>query len=410
MRFYAIKVSGANSPIGLGSISGAANIINAGTALAGLSDTAIPTLVSSNPYGAQWISVVNGQNDPGALDVDFDITVTSGAPVGSLTIKGITPGDISQVTYLTGARIQVFAGFTEGLPLANMQVPHQGLICDGQIYPAFGNWTGNDLSLTFIIKPGNQSGIGGPTDPKNIVHNLQKNMPLSSALQSALSAAFPNSQFLINIKQSLVLNEPDQGFYQGMEQYMNYIKQLSHSIAGTPSTTGYQGVQAFPVGYGKYVITDFSDPGVPIQLLFEDLIGQPVWIGVDTIQIKTALRADINAAMSAGSNVNVILPASNSVPLLVGIQPGAALGLNTPGWTNFYEHGNQLLFSGSWLVNSIRHVGHYRQHTGTDWVSIIEATSSGFAAGMAAIASTGGIQTFNPSGAAAGSGGGIGMN
>ncbi|HXB13972.1 MAG TPA: hypothetical protein VNZ45_18425, partial [Bacteroidia bacterium] len=195
MRFYAIKVSSANSPVGLGSVSGAANIVNAGTALAGLSDTAIPALISSNPYGAQWISVVNGQNDPGALDIDFDITVTAGAPVGSLTIKGITQSDISQATYLTGARIQIFAGFTEGLPLANNQVLHQGLICDGQIYPAFGNWTGNDLSLTFIIKPGNQTGIGGPTDPKNIVHNLQKNVPLSSAIQQALTTAFPNSQF-----------------------------------------------------------------------------------------------------------------------------------------------------------------------------------------------------------------------
>jgi hypothetical protein len=404
MRFYAIKVSSANTPIGLGSISGVANIINAGTALAGLSDTTIPALVSSNPYGAQWISVVNGQNDPGALDVDFDITVTSGAPVGSLTIKGITQSDISQATYLTGARIQIFAGFTEGLPLANNQVPHQGLICDGQIYPAFGNWTGNDLSLTFIIKPGNQTGIGGPTDPKNIVHNLQKNTPLSSAIQQALTTAFPNSTFLMNIKQSLVLNEPDQGFYQGMEQYMNYIKSLSHSIAGTPSTTGYQGVQIFPTGYGQYVVTDFSNPGVPIQLLFEDLIGQPVWIGVNTIQIKTALRADINAAMSAGNNVNVTLPANNSVPLLVGVQAGGALGLNSPGWTNFYEHGNQLLFSGSWLVNSIRHIGHYRQHTGTDWVSVIEATSTGFAAGMSTINSTGGIQQFNTTGEGSGVG------
>jgi hypothetical protein len=392
----------------LGSITGAANIVNTGTALAGLSDSAVPTLVASTPYGAQWSSSYNGQNDPGALDVDFDITVTGGAAVGQLTIKGITQADISQSTYLTGARIQVFGGFTNGLPLANDQVAHQGLICDGQIYPAFGNWTGNDLSLTFIIKPGTQSGIGGPTDPKNIVHNLPTGTPLSSAIQQALTTAFPNSTFLMNISQSLKLNQPDQGFYQGMEQYMNYIKSLSHSILGTPSTTGYQGVQAFPIGYQQYLITDFTSPGSTIQLLFEDLIGQPVWIGVNTISVKVAMRADINAAMASGGPVQIKLPANNNVPLLVTTQPGGALSLSNYGMTNYYEHGNQLLFSGTWTVSNIRHIGHYRQPTGTDWVSIIEATSAtNFGAGMATINSTGGLLTFTPSG---GESGGIGMN
>jgi hypothetical protein len=341
--------------------------------------------------GSVWSSTHNGANDPGALDIDFDILLSGPTSSGSLTIRGIDPQNISEATVYTGQRIQVFGGFTDGLPLANIQLPHQGLICDGQIYPSFGNWTGNDLSLTFIINPGNANGSGGPTEIKNIVHNMAQGSPLSTALLNTLQTAFPNSQFLVNIKDSLVLNTPDQGFYQGLEQYMNYIKTLSHSIAGTPSTNGYQGVQIFPTGYGKYVVTDFSNSGGSIAIQFEDLVGQPTWIGFNTIQVKTVLRADFNAAMSAGGAVDLTLPN----PIFVNTTAQGAWTLSNPELgRNTYEHGNILLFNGSWRVKQIRHIGHYRQPTGESWVTIIDATSN-VAGGLGqGIQQNGGQQSF----------------
>jgi len=381
LRFYAIKVSATGSAPNLSIINGVASIVDATTALAGLSSTAIPE-ISAYASGAQWSSVVNGVNDPGALDIDFDIEVTSGACAGSLTIKGITQDLISESTVFTGQRVQLFGGFTEGLPLAKDQVLHQGLIADGQIYPAFGNWTGTDLSLTFIVTPGNPTGLGGPTDPKNIIHNMPQGSQLSSAIQNALSTAFPDSQFIVNISNALTLNAPDQGYHQGLEQYMNYVKQLSHGILGTPTTTGYQGVQAFPTGYGKYVITDFTGPGTPIALQFEDLVGQPTWIDNNKIQVKTVLRADINSAMAGGAPVYITLP----YRLLVNTQAaGAAFSYTSGQGANTFEHGNVLLFTGAWVVNKLRHVGHYRQPTGESWVTIIEAASSSFSAGFGAI-------------------------
>jgi hypothetical protein len=350
--------------------------------------------------GSTWSSVFNGANDPGALDIDFDIEISGPVSTGSLTIRGISQQDISESTIYTGQRIQLFAGFTEGLPLANDQVPHQGLIADGQIYPSFGNWTGNDLSLTFIINPGDIGGSGGPTNPKNIIHNMPQGSPLSSAIQNALQTAFPSSQFLINIKNSLILNTPDQGFYQGMEQYMNYIKSLSHSIAGTPSTNGYQGVQVFPTGYGKYVVTDFSNSGGSIAIQFEDLVGQPTWINASTIQVKTVLRADFNAAMSAGGAVDLTLPN----PLLVNTITQGAWAISNPGLgQNVYEHGNILLFNGSWRVNKIRHVGHYRQPTGESWVTIINAVQNGQSGIGLGIQQNGGQQSFTGEGSGTGS-------
>jgi hypothetical protein len=379
LRFYAIQVSPVGQDPNLSLINGIANSPSFGSPVS-LAD--IPT--GLNISGAQWSSVFNGVNDPGALDIDFNIEVTSGACAGSIEIKGITQNLISQSTVFTGQRVQLYGGFTEGLPLANDQVIHQGLIADGQIYPAFGNWTGTDLSLTFIVIPGNASGIGGPTSPRNIIHNMPQG--------SQLSSAFPNSQFIVNISNALTLNAPDQGYHQGLEQYMNYVKQLSHSILGTPDTTGYQGVQSFPTGYQKYLITDFTSPGTPIAIQFEDLVGQPTWIDNNKIQVKTVLRADINAAMAGGAPVTITLPEK----LLVGTQGGGAAFSYTSGQgANTYEHGNVLLFSGSWVVNKIRHVGHYRQPTGESWVTIIEASSSSFATGFGVgIAQVGGQLAF----------------
>jgi hypothetical protein len=376
LRFYAIQVTPTGQDPNLSMINGIANSPSFGSPV---SLANIPTGISIP--GAQWSSIFNGVNDPGALDIDFDITVNAGVSTGSLVIKGITQNLISQSTVFTGQRVQLYAGFTEGLPLANDQVIHQGLICDGQIYPAFGNWTGTDLSLTFIITVGNFSGIGGPTNPKNIIHNMPQGSQLSSAIQNALSTAFPNSQFKIDISNALTLNAPDQGYHQGLQQYMNYVKQLSHSILGTPDTTGYQGVQSFPTGYGKYLITDFTGPGTSIAIQFEDLIGQPTWIDQFTIQVKTVLRADINAAMANGP-VSITLP----YQLLMTTQAAGAFSLSVAGLgsniSNTYEHGNVLLFNGTWIVNKIRHVGHYRQPSGESWVTIIEASSSSFAGGL----------------------------
>jgi hypothetical protein len=409
VRYYAIVINA-------GVTTNASNIINGAASLAGLSSTAVANAIpasiqaisaaASNPFGAQWCSVVNGVNDPGALNIEFDIEYTAGSSNGSVKIYGIPQSVISESTYLTGMGIQLFGGFTEGLPLANDQVPHQGLLASGTIYPAFGNWTGNELSLECIIT-NIINGQGGPTDVKNIIHNMPQGTPLSSAIQSALSTAFPNSKFLVNISNSLKLNYPDQGFYQSIEQYQNYVKQLSHDLLGTPKTTGYQGVQMFPTGWGNYLVSDFTNMGYSIPIQFEDLVGQPTWIDVNTIQVKTVLRSDLNAAWNGGNNVSITLP--YNIPVTT-VSQSAALGFNSPGQgNNNYQHGNALLFSGQWIVNKIRHIGKFRQPTGTDWVTVINAISDTFSQGfpgMQGIAQTGGIQTFIPSG---GPPGGIGL-
>jgi hypothetical protein len=353
--------------------------------------------------GAQFTSVVNGVNDPGALDIELESQLGQEG-IGScfIKIKGITPAMISQATNLNECRLQMWAGFSPGLPLANIQVPHQGLIFDGKILPAFGNWIYNELSLDMYVTLGDISGLGGPTKPKNIVHNMPAGQPLSTALQNTLKVAFPNSTIVMNISDKLKLNYPDWGIYQSLEQLGSYVKSLSFSILGTPSTTGYKGVSITQNGNTIHVNDGTTQSNI-IPIRFEDLIGQPTWIENNTIQVKTCLRGDIPFP----NNCWIKLP-----PTIITQTPQGAINRIAPDIASEYGGGvNYLLFTGQWQVTGLRHIGRFRDPSMDAWVTIINAVADKSANGSAApggASNTGGVQTFTPSGAAPGASGGIG--
>lgn len=353
----------------------------------------LPAIPGAPMPGAQFTSVVDNQNDPGALDIEFDITCSPNGHLlsGWLKIWGIPQNIISQATNLNKNRIQIYAGFTNGLPIANFEMIHQGLIADGMILPCFGNWIGNELSLEFVINAG-IGGPGGPTDPKNIIHNMPQGTTLGSAISSALTTAFPNYSISVNISDSLVLGNPDQGFHQSLEQYQNYVKNLSHSILGTPDTTGYQGVTMSSMGNNIYV-TDGTKDGNNIPIQYIDLVGQPTWSpqGNNVLQIKTLLRADITPA-GPGGNVTITLP-----PNLLLSTPRSAASMFLGGQILQYQPGDVLLFQGKWTVINVRHVGRFRQPTGESWVTIIDAVAPfSSAIGTSTWTSSGGLQTFKP--------------
>jgi hypothetical protein len=314
--------------------------------------------------GAQWTSVVGGINDPGALDIDMDVQFTQAQNNGCyIKIKGITPQTISQASNFNKCRLQVYAGFSEGLPLANVQVPHQGLIFDGVIFPAFGNWIYNELSLDLYALPGDVSGIGGPTNVKNLVHNMPAGTPLSQALQNTLKVAFPQANIIMNISDKLKLNYPDWGVYQGLEQLGNYVKSLSHSILGTPPN--YKGVVISANG-NNITVDDGTKPGTNIAIQYYDLIGQPTWIENNTLQIKTCMRGDLFLGKM------ITLP-----PTLVTQTYSGAVNRMAPDIAGEYGGGlNNLNFQGTWEVTGLRHVGKFRDPSMDAWVSIINAVTN----------------------------------
>jgi hypothetical protein len=376
-------------------------------------DTSTPMTSTGGAVSTTWTSVYGGVNDPGALDIEFQIELGNGIAsdpnTAQVTIFGIPLQLISQSNNFSGRHLKMFAGYTNGLPLANDQVPHQGLILEGTIFPCYGNWVMNNLSITFVVTPGGSSGsgTGGPTDPKNVIHNMPKGTKLSDAIHQALSTAFPSMSLDINISDKLVLPYSDWGFHQSITQYAYYVKALSHSILGTP-TQGYQGV-SIAMNNTKTSVKDGTVKGGVISLAYEDIVGQPTWLKDNTIQVTTLLRGDIDPLASGGQQQIKIPPSlvtMNESQAMMSI-PG---GSGTPGL-----NGNYLTFQGTWDVTVVRHIGHFRDPSWNSWVTIIEAvqsgqTGSGGGGGDTPAPSTGGEQTFTPSGAAPGQGGGIGRN
>lgn len=313
---------------------------------------------------------MNGQNDPGALDIELDVITTAFAlskGQSSLTIWGVSLQQIAQSSQLTGMPIDVYAGMAKGLPLANPA--QQGLIVRGTCYPAFGNWIGTEQTLDIVINSP-MTGTGSllkpdsPHNPAPIVHNWQQGQPLATAIQNTLSTAFPLFTPKVSISPSLVLPYTDTGFYPTIEAYSGYIRDISQSILGK---TNYPGVMIAPSGNDMIVTDGTQTTGSGSQIQFNDLIGQPTWLGFNVISVKTAMRGDLSVGK------NIMLPQTQAT-------------VSASSAPQFRQGSG---FQGSFFVNTCRHIGRFRQPSAESWVSVFNCASI-------------------PSGAAAGGQGGIG--
>lgn len=304
----------------------------------------------SRPNGGamvrRWTSHVNGTNLAGALNVEMDIPVAPYAtPMGAALVRiwGISLQDIAQASDLNNLTAQVRGGFQKGLPLAN---PAQaGLLVQGQVFQAFGNWIGTEMTLDLILTPG----TGTPAAPKNIVLNWKAGTPLGAALETTLATALPDLKRQINISPNLVRSTDEPSYYQSLTELAQYLKEVSRA---TVNSQGYRGVEVSIAG-DTIVVSDGSvaSTSQPIAISFQDLIGQPTWIESPSIQLKCAMRADL----TVGRQVTL---------------PNTAV-TNTAQALSLFR--NKSVFQGKFQVQSIRHVGNLRQPDAASWVSVIDA-------------------------------------
>jgi hypothetical protein len=100
--------------------------------------------------------------------------------------------------------------------------------------------------------------------------------------------------------------------------------------------------------------SDAHDGTSPIgskQIQFIDLVGQPTWIENKKISIKVVMRGDLKVGDQ------IMLP-----PTPVITTADAQSGVHTP-----------LTFQGTFTIQSLRHIGNFRQPSGDAWVTVIEA-------------------------------------
>ena len=323
--------------------------------------------IGTSPSGtaaATYTSQINGKNDPGALLVEMDIPVAAyDTPGGGaqIVISGVSIQTISQSADFNGAPITISGGMAAGLPLAN---PAQaGVLIQGQVYQAYGNWIGENMSLVLEVVPAGTV-TAPPATPLNIVFSWPKGTSLVAAINTLLTTAFPAfGAPVINISPNLVTTQDETAFHGNLTQFSQYLRELSQSIIG-PTLNGqpYAGVSVvlsgntFYVQDGSAVQAPNTTYQNPKQIAFTDLIGQPTWIDPQTLQFNTVMRADL-APLDY-----VLLPVGINP---VTTQPGA-VPVGIPA-------RDSSIFKGTWQIVMMRHVGNSRDPSATAWITTFNA-------------------------------------
>jgi hypothetical protein len=327
----------------------------------------LSSLLPSAPQNPQ-----TGLTNPAALLVEWDIPVANFTdPDGQsawLRVWGLGLSDLGSASDLNNCSVQVFGGMAKGLPLAN---PAQaGLLMSGTILQAFGNWNGTDqtLDLLFAVGGNTAGGNGGFAGAgKDASANFPFSMPagttLARAIANTLSIALPDIPPTISISPKLTLNYDQTGHYGSLYQFASFVQALSVGIIGDPNYNGVQIVSDGSTinvfdGAGPAAITSASGatstPTVK-NIAFQDLIGQPTWIGPNAISFKCVMRADIHQGDT------VMLP-----PTLVTQNNTANSNFSATPQT-------KLTFSGKFLVMNVHHYGHSRQSDAASWNSTYQA-------------------------------------
>lgn len=296
---------------------------------------------------ATYTSLVNGQVDPGALNIELDVPgVFFADPMGAALVRvwGISLQTVSQASDFNGADIKVYAGMSKGLPLATPS--QQGLILKGVVQQAFGNWVGVDMTLDLIVVTG---AAATQTAPANITFTWAKGTKLADMIAQVLTQAYSDYKQDIKIDDTLVLTEDETGVYTTIEQFSLYLQTVSKSINTDPN---YLGVQVTVVDQ-TFVVTDGTVAAdVVKQIAFNDLVGQPTWIGPNQVQFNCVMRADINVA----NTIQFPQTQVTSTQAELGQQPQ-----------------DKSSFSGKFGVSLVRHVGNFRQPDAQSWISTFNA-------------------------------------
>jgi hypothetical protein len=341
------------------------------TPLGGLALTAYPNASTFSSILPQNFSAANAPignpiNNRGALLIEFDVPLAPmDQPQGAAIIRITGPGlpILAQSgPNLNGQNFRLKAGMIPGLPLATAawNAKQAGLILQGRILQAFGNWKGTLQTLDLLVQ-------AGATQITGI--DLPFSWPIGSSLENAIATAIitafppPNFTFAFNIQQSLQPLTDQVGHYNSIAQLAKAIHDITQPLgqAMMPQGQTYPGVQIFISG-STIIVTDSPSTVEPVQLAFQDLIGQPTWLGPLQISFQTVLRADI------GFSRKVIFPKGLIAPYALTSQGAAVPGAPAR---------NGAIFQNSFIVQEIHHYANSRQPNGESWNTTFSAAPVG---------------------------------
>jgi hypothetical protein len=324
-----------------------------------------------------WVKGPSGQmqTDPGAMNIEFDFPIFAyNQSQGRqwLRVWGVGLPMIGQAANLNGANITLAAGMKPGLPLATAAAGQAGVIMQGVVFQAYGNWEGTNQTLELVCNP-------SADNVTNISWNWIAGTQLLSALQAALNQAFPASTYKtnVNISPYLVLPSTEPGHYKNLYQFASYLNEISQSAGASLYGDSYPGVQLTVVGNTINVFDGKGPtPAKVVQLVFQDLIGQPTWISPTQISFKTVLRSDIAVGMEVQFPLGINAP--YALTSAAAATPGAPASSKTA-------------FQGNFFVNEVHHYANLRQPDAESWNSTYTATPVGLPTGTAYVESSPGF-------------------
>lgn len=306
---------------------------------------------------ATFTSVVNGQVDPGALDIEIGIQAFNmAAPVGMghVRIWGVSLPTVLQASQFQNASITVSAGMSPGLPLATAayQAGQQGVIAKGTVFQAYGNWVDTEQYLDLIIAT---DGGATQSQPANLTFAWPKGTMLGAGIHQTLQTAYPGWDVASHVSPNLLLPENVSGAYQTLGQFAAFVNDYSRSLMSGDTT--YNGIDITPIAGTSFRLYDGTQqmPSGPKQLAFQDLIGQPTWFGKDQISFDTMMRADI----AVGDQIMFPGVLTTSSEAELGSQPADKIAL-----------------TGAFAIQMARHVGRFRNPSGGAWVTTFQAYSN----------------------------------
>ncbi len=342
MRYYKLSIVQTQSESSTTSSSGATT-----TASKSLTFTTHPNGLSSAA-------------DMGALHVLFDLPTTpfhdpSGAAY--IEVRGVDISTINQASNLQGATVKLYGGMGAGLPLND--TTQAGLLVQGVVIQAFGNWMDTEMSLNLLVTP-------FANDNPKLVWHWATGQTLEDAITKALSPSYSSYKLKFNLSQNTVATHDYLGFYSDLSSFAQILLSDSSNALAGDASTGYIGVR-FYVSGTSIVFYDSSTADNPKQLQFKDLMGQPTWLGPSDypkIMFQTVMRADI-----ALGDV-VTMPKFNQNG---STQTASSYGTIAPTSTSITSPKGRSLFQGNFSITSVRHIGDSRSPDGRSWVTAFEA-------------------------------------
>jgi hypothetical protein len=307
-----------------------------------------------------FTSFVNGRTILGALNIEFDIPVYSfDAFQGNamITVHGVGLGMLSQSANLAGANITLYGGMKPGLPLATAAAGQAGIIIQGTVFQSYGNWQGTNQTLHLVCNPGAAS-----QNNQDISWQWTAGTTLQSALQQTLSQAFakygltPN----VNVGANLILGNTETGHYTSLTTFASAVADISQKVGIPIYGPQYPGVQITITGKTINAFDGTSPPAIK-QIQFQDMIGQPGWIGSATVNFKTVMRSDI----AVGDWIK--LPAGIVSPYALTTQ--AAAVPNAPA-------SSKTAFQGTFMIRDVHHWANFRQPDADSWATSFDAVTA----------------------------------